>query len=370
MVSPIAPMFTWQDGKLRSPGEIERERKVAEGLLKAEPQGKGFWGFLGQASSGLAGAVLNHSATQAEQQGIEAGNAAFAGIGPSSSMDQIIAALSNPWVQQNKAQASVAQALLGNKMEQSDPSYQLDLEYKRAQLDALRNPQADQQSLMNVGGGLIYNPNDGTWISPPGMEGGVPAMNVDGESKLRNEYNGINTVKDYGLQTQAYQRVLDSATDPSAAGDLALIFNYMKVLDPGSTVREGEFATAASSGSIPEQIQSQYNRILNGERLAPEIRKDFVTRASQLFEGASGLQENTNERYSGLAEQYGYDPSRIVAPVPQIGVLDPSFDLNRFLNPQTGEQTAPLPVTNDAEYEAIPSGATFEAPDGSIRVKP
>ena len=38
---------------------------------------------------------------------------------------------------------------------------------------------------------------------------------------------------------------------PDAAGDMALIFSYMKMLDPNSTVREGEYATAQDAGSIP-----------------------------------------------------------------------------------------------------------------------
>jgi len=38
----------------------------------------------------------------------------------------------------------------------------------------------------------------------------------------------------------------------------------MKILDPGSVVREGEFATAQNSAGIPERIRAKYNR--NTER--------------------------------------------------------------------------------------------------------
>lgn len=199
--------------------------------------------------------------------------------------------------------------------------------------------------------------------------GGEAPPDVKGESALRTELSGLNTTKDFGLQTGAYQRVLSSAKDPSPAGDIALIFNFMKVLDPGSTVREGEFATAASAGSVPEQIWGQYNKVMSGERLVPEIRADFVKRAGELYQGAAGLQEETNSRYSGLATDYGYDPERIVSPIPKIGVLDPAFNLDEYLNPD-GTQAKPLPVTNDAEFDALPSGARFIDPEGNERIKP
>lgn len=222
-------------------------------------------------------------------------------------------------------------------------------------------------NIINAGDGNLYNADTGDWLSAPGGEATLP--NIKGESDLRKEYGGINTVKAFGEQAQAYQRVLDSARDPSAAGDLALIFNYMKVLDPGSTVREGEFATAQNSGSIPQQIWARYNQIMDGERLTPAIREDFVRRAGELYKGAASLQSQTNERYSGLAEDYGLEPSRIVTPPPQIGVLDPNFDITEYVG-DNGEQKKPLPVTNDDDYNALPSGAIFVGPDGKTRKKP
>ena len=54
---------------------------------------------------------------------------------------------------------------------------------------------------------------------------------------------------------EAYGRI-HAAKDapPSGASDIALLYGYMKVLDPGSTVREGEFATASNAGGIPDKI--------------------------------------------------------------------------------------------------------------------
>jgi len=153
----------------------------------------------------------------------------------------------------------------------------------------------------------------------------IPAASpdMDTESKLRKEY--IAGAKDFRDQVAAYQRVIDSASDPSPAGDLALIFNYMKILDPGSVVRESEFATAAASGSYGERLKAAGNQILSGERLSPAMRQDFVKRAGDLYRGAAGIQSETNKYYSGLSENYGIPPGRIIREPDAIGILDPEW---------------------------------------------
>lgn len=110
----------------------------------------------------------------------------------------------------------------------------------------------------------------------------------------------------------AYTRVLESAKDPSPAGDMALIFNYMKVLDPGSTVREGEFATAQQAGSIPQSIIAKYNKARDGTILEDGQRKDFVDRAGKLFEGAARNNKKREAEYTRLAKLRGINPDEVI----------------------------------------------------------
>jgi hypothetical protein len=159
----------------------------------------------------------------------------------------------------------------------------------------------------------------------------IPFQNA---STLRKEYDAQSV--EFQKATQGYQSVLAAAKDPSAAGDLALIFNYMKTLDPGSTVREGEFANAQNAGGIPTRIIAQYNKIMSGERLAPEQRKDFVTKAGQLYQGHRTLDDKRREKYSTLATRNDLDPADVVGeqvrvdiPVDVLGVGQ-STQLNGF----------------------------------------
>jgi len=133
-------------------------------------------------------------------------------------------------------------------------------------------------------------------------------FNFGDEDKLRDDFRSES--KEFVKVRDAYGRIL--STDASAAGDLALIFNYMKILDPGSVVREGEFATAQNSAGIPERIRAQYNKIKSGERLTETTRADFLQQAKNLYETQADSQSYLEAEYKTYAEEYGFKPSRIV----------------------------------------------------------
>lgn len=300
------------------------------------------------------------------------------------SIQELIGLASDPWA--NESQQQILQALMGQQLQQQDPAYQLDLALKQAQLDAANAPAGPEYGFTFAPNGTLIRTDEtsgsfapmGQFSVPEEAEPGGPLFDVEG--KLRAEYQGQQGYKDYVQQEQAYQRVLDSARDPSPAGDLALIFNYMKVLDPGSVVRESEFATAAASGAFGDRIQAAVQQVTSGERLSPDMRRDFVQRAGDLFSGATSLYSDMNERYSGLAGQYGADPARIVRPGASIGVMSPEFSLDELLGimpaipgaPPAGQQSQP-PVISQQDYPSLPSGSPFIAADDptrTVRIKP
>jgi hypothetical protein len=130
------------------------------------------------------------------------------------------------------------------------------------------------------------------------------------EQQLARQFEA--RTKDFAEIADKAMVVFESARDPSAAGDLSLIFAYMKLLDPGSVVREGEFATAANTGSVPESVWGKYNRIIAGERLAQPVRDDFVQRARMLVRGNQGRLRHIMGQYERRARANGVDPSMVV----------------------------------------------------------
>jgi len=86
----------------------------------------------------------------------------------------------------------------------------------------------------------------------------------------------------------------------------------MKVLDPGSVVREGEFATAQNAGSVPDSIRNMYNKALNGERLGEKVRTDFLQQARNLVESQRVMSKDLINRYTEVAKNYKLDPNQVV----------------------------------------------------------
>lgn len=127
---------------------------------------------------------------------------------------------------------------------------------------------------------------------------------------IRKEFT--KSSQDFITIRDSYGRVQESAQDPSAAGDLSLIYNYMKMLDPGSVIRESEFAQAAAAGSFGARMQALVQRAISGQRLADEVRKDFVDRAKRLFAKQLGFQKQLENQYRGIARRNKITPEDVL----------------------------------------------------------
>ena len=101
------------------------------------------------------------------------------------------------------------------------------------------------------------------------------------------------------------------AQSTEAFGDMALIFNFMKMLDPGSTVREGEFASAQNTGGVDDKIINLYNQALKGTRLNTSQRAGLRAQANGLFEKASKQNEKDLIKFRRTANKFNLDIAQI-----------------------------------------------------------
>jgi hypothetical protein len=144
---------------------------------------------------------------------------------------------------------------------------------------------------------------------PVDLGGGQP-VTVD-PTELRKEWNALPAVRQFAQQADTFGRVAAAAQDPSPVGDLALIYNFMKSLDPGSTVMAGEYANAQNTGSLDQTIMAQYNAVVNGERLTDEQRADFLNRSARMYQAAEQQYGRIRSQYEADAIRAGIDPAQL-----------------------------------------------------------
>lgn len=152
-----------------------------------------------------------------------------------------------------------------------------------------------------------------------------PKDRFEGENKLRDEWNAQS--KNFTTVRDAYSKVLAAGervkTQPSAAADIAMIFAYMRMLDPNSVVREGEFATAQNAAGIPDRVRNMYNRAMDGNMLNNKQRAEIEGEARKVFQQQRKSQDEVDKRYKGMAERAGLDPQNVVADMATPGELPP-----------------------------------------------
>jgi hypothetical protein len=144
----------------------------------------------------------------------------------------------------------------------------------------------------------------------PGMSQIIPGTSFKNDEQLRGEFT--RNMEPFVKLAQAFEKVQVAALNPSGAGDISLIYGYMKILDPGSTVMQGEQATAANAGGVSDRVRAMYNKALTGETLADNVRQDFYAQSRNLIESQRPLQQDISERYGLIATQNKLDPNQIV----------------------------------------------------------
>lgn len=193
------------------------------------------------------------------------------------------------------------------------------------------------------------------------------------EASLRGEFTKASAP--YVAIRDAYNRLQAASSGGSGASDIAMVYSYMKMLDPTSVVREGEYATAENAGGIPATVMNAYNRLVNGERLPDSLRQQFLAEGASQYRAAETSQAALLKQYQDLATHYHFDPAGIAldmtagtqahppaamgGTVPVSAPGAPAFNL-------TGLSDADA----DRAFDSMPSGTVYIGPDGNQYRKP
>jgi len=151
------------------------------------------------------------------------------------------------------------------------------------------------------------------------MTGGQKGF--ENELKLGGAFKGEPVYKAFSEMKSAYGQITDSLKQTSPAGDLAAATKFMKLLDPGSVVRESELAMAMAASGALDRATNYAQNVIKGTKLTPTQRTDFQALADKLYGTAASTYNDKRGEYIQQGEEYGLNATRAVgapAKLPEI----------------------------------------------------
>lgn len=133
-------------------------------------------------------------------------------------------------------------------------------------------------------------------------------------SDIRGEYLKHGVTKMTPEVETIYKNIEKAAKGKGPGNDISLIYGIMKMYDPSSSVREGEFATAQNSGSVPTQLMNSYNRAVNGGRLSSSQKLEFLNTAKDRLQSQYTTQDNIDNYYRNILKTKGADETQVILP--------------------------------------------------------
>jgi len=196
--------------------------------------------------------------------------------------------------------------------------------------------------------------------------------------KLRTSFNGVKEVDDFAKVNNAYNGILaltDPSVEPNPLRDQGAIFQWMKILDPTSAVRETEYANVKNAKGVPDRVRNWWNQVLSGQILTPEQRKELREAAGPVWK--SNVPVARIKQYSELERSAGL-PAGSVVPVEYRAALEATSSPQPSAGstvtaprPTAEEQNAAPTVASPADVANLsPSVRFFKDPNGIVRVNP
>lgn len=126
---------------------------------------------------------------------------------------------------------------------------------------------------------------------------------LDNTLKLRGDFRSEPVYKAHQEMQAAYSQIQQALKQASPAGDLAGATKIMKLLDPGSVVRESELGMAMAASGLLDRVQNYAQNIINGTKLTPTQRADFLKLAAALYGESVRSYNSKRSEYEGIAQR-------------------------------------------------------------------
>lgn len=131
---------------------------------------------------------------------------------------------------------------------------------------------------------------------------------------LRKEFEASDTVKNYRKAEVDFAWLVDNIRAGTGAADIAVLFNFMKTLDPTSVVRESEFNSIAKAAGVADKISLQKltDWFQQWVILWPAQRQAVESVALALFNKKQAAYQQSARNQILLSLRNGVDPRSVV----------------------------------------------------------
>ena len=136
------------------------------------------------------------------------------------------------------------------------------------------------------------------------MTGGQKGF--ENEMALSSKFKAEPIYKDYNDMKSAFGQVVSSLSQGTPIGDVAGATKVMKLLDPGSVVRETELGIAMAAAGRMDRLNNYFNNMMTGQKLTPTQREDFKALSNELYAAAGQAYNQKRNEYKGFGEAYKF----------------------------------------------------------------
>lgn len=132
----------------------------------------------------------------------------------------------------------------------------------------------------------------------------------ENESNLKKMFSGEPIYKDFNDMQSAFKQVKSSLAQENPIGDVAAATKIMKLLDPGSVVRESELGISMAAAGKMDRLQNYVQNWTSGTKLTPTQRQDFQNLANELYAAAGQTYNQKRNEYADFGAKYNLDANK------------------------------------------------------------
>jgi hypothetical protein len=141
-------------------------------------------------------------------------------------------------------------------------------------------------------------------VNVPDMTAGQKGF--ENEMKLGAAFQNQGIYKDFNDMKAAYGQVNTALSQGTPIGDVAGATKMMKLLDPGSVVRETELGIAMAASGRMDRLQNYFKNWASGETLTPKQREDFKQLSAELYAAAGQAYNQKRNEFKNFGNAYGF----------------------------------------------------------------